>query len=147
MTATSPTSSDTDRRDALVNSIFQATIGALELMHIYLGDRLGLYTKLAGVDSVSPAELAKLAGIAERYAREWLEQQAVAGVLDVVQDTGDARNRRYRLPPGATSVLCDPESPYLLAPLAPMAMGTAHALPQVIEAFRTGGGVPYEAYG
>jgi SAM-dependent methyltransferase len=147
MTTTSSTPSDTGRRDALVDSIFQATIGALELMHVYLGDRLGLYTKLAKVDSVTSAELADLAGIGERYAREWLEQQAVAGVLDVAEDTGDAGTRRYRLPSGAEEVLCQPDSLYLLAPLAPLVMGIAQTLPQVIDAFRTGGGVPYQAYG
>lgn len=147
MTATSPASADTGRRDALVESIFQATIGALELMHVYLGDRLGLYTKLAEAESTSPEELAKLAGIAERYAREWLEQQAVAGVLDVADDSGDPRTRRYRLPPGFAEVLCEPESAYLLAPLAPLAVAIAQTMPQVIEAFRSGGGVPYEAYG
>src|SRR4051812_36738143 len=147
MTTTSPTPSDTSRRDALADSIFQATIGALELMHVYLGDRLGLYTKLAKVDSVTSAELADLAGIGERYAREWLEQQAVAGVLDVTEDIGDARTRRYRLPSGAEEVLCQPDSLYLLAPLAPLVMSIAQTLPQVIDAFRTGGGVPYQAYG
>jgi SAM-dependent methyltransferase len=147
MTATGPTPSDTERRDALAESIFRATIGTLELMHVYVGDRLGLYAKLAEVDSASPTELAKLAGIGERYAREWLEQQAVAGMLDVAEETGDAGTRRYRLPPGAGEVLIGPESLSLVAPLAPMAVGIAQALPQVIEAFRSGAGVPYEAYG
>src|SRR4051794_35212563 len=50
MTATGPTPSDTERRDALAESIFGATIGTLELMHVYVGDRLGLYAKLAEVD-------------------------------------------------------------------------------------------------
>jgi 2-polyprenyl-3-methyl-5-hydroxy-6-metoxy-1,4-benzoquinol methylase len=147
MTSTRPTPPDTDRRDALVESIFRATIGSLELMHLYLGDRLGLYARLAEVDSASPAELAKLAGIAERYAREWLEQQAVAGVLDVAEETRDPHTRRYRLPAGADEVLLQAESVNLLAPLAPMVVGIAQAMPQVIEAFRSGGGVPYGAYG
>ena len=147
MTSTDSTPAGTDRRDALVESIFRGTIGTLELLHIYLGDRLGLYARLAEADSASPGELAKLAGIAERYAREWLEQQAVAGVLDVAEETGDPHTRRYRLPPGVDEVLIQPESLNLLAPLAPLVVGIAQALPQVIEAFRSGGGVPYEAYG
>ena len=147
MSTTSPPSAEAERRDALVDSIFKATTGALELIHVYLGDRLGLYATLAQTDAVTPAKLAKLAGITERYAREWLEQQAVAGVLDVMEDTGDALTRRYQLPAGAAEVLCDPESLYLLAPLASIAMGIAQTLPQVIDAFRSGGGVPYAAYG
>lgn len=140
------------RRDALVEHIFHAVIGMQDVIHIYLGDQLGLYTALAAVDSASPTELATRTGIAERYAREWLEQQAVAGILDVADgrgtaDTGDPRTRRYRLPPGAEDVLCDPESLYHLTPLAPLAVSVTQALPRVLQAFRTGGGVPYEAYG
>jgi 2-polyprenyl-3-methyl-5-hydroxy-6-metoxy-1,4-benzoquinol methylase len=147
MTATVPTGSDTERRDALAEQIFQATIGAQELMHIYVGDRLGLYTTLAQVDSATPAELASLAGIAERYAREWLEQQAVAGILELAQDTIDGHSRRYRLPAGGADVLCDPDSLYFLAPLAPLTISIAQTLPRVLTAFRTGGGVPFAAYG
>src|SRR5512132_4589514 len=71
-----------DRRDALVERLFGATIGTLELFGVYLGDRLGLYVALAAADALDPDELAERAGIAPRYAREWLEQQAVAGLLD-----------------------------------------------------------------
>jgi 2-polyprenyl-3-methyl-5-hydroxy-6-metoxy-1,4-benzoquinol methylase len=147
MTATTPTNVDADRRDALADQLFQATIATEELMHVYVGDRLGLYAALADLDSASPADLADRAGIAERYAREWLEQQAVAGVLDVAADADDARHRRYRLPGGAADVLCDPDSLFFLAPLAQLAISIAQTLPQVVAAFRTGGGVPFEAYG
>src|SRR5206468_8560512 len=57
---------------------------ALETLHVYLGDRLGLYRALRALPDASPGELATEAGIGERYAREWLEQQAVAGLVDVV---------------------------------------------------------------
>jgi 2-polyprenyl-3-methyl-5-hydroxy-6-metoxy-1,4-benzoquinol methylase len=139
------TAIETGRRDALADQIFRATIGAQELLHVYLGDRLGLYTALAETGSVTPAEFARSSGIAERYAREWLEQQAVSGVIDV-EDTGDAETRRYRLAPGTEQVLCDPESLYYVVPLAPLLVSLALALPRVIDAFRTGGGVPYEDY-
>ena len=60
-----------------------AALGALEMQAVYLGDRLGLYRALADEGPATPAELGERAGIHPRYAREWLEQQAVAGVLDV----------------------------------------------------------------
>ena len=147
MTATSPADIDLQRRNALAEQMFRSTIGALEVLHVYLGDRLGLYAAMAEHPDLSPAELSSSAGIAERYAREWLEQQAVAGVVDVVEDTGVADTRRYRLPAAAADVLCDPDSLNFLAPLATMAVSVAGTLPQVVEAFRTGGGVPYETYG
>jgi SAM-dependent methyltransferase len=135
------------RRDALAEQVFKATMGAQEVAHVYLGHTLGLYRALAEVDSLTSAELAAVAGIDERYAREWLEQQAVCGYLDVAQETGDGHTRRYRLPDGAGEVLCEPESLYFMAPLSGLVVGIVQALPQVVEAFRSGGGVPYAAYG
>ena len=77
------TATDTSRRDALVERLFESTIGALELFSVHLGWRLGLYDALrdGGVAHASGARAA--AGIDGRYAREWLEQQAVAGFLEV----------------------------------------------------------------
>lgn len=135
-----------DRRDRLVDQIFRSVIGAQETIHLYLGHKLGLYRALSGVDSASAEDLARLARIDERYAREWLEQQAVAGMLDVAEETGDGRTRRYRLPSGAAEVVCEPDSQYFLAPLSSLVIGVAQALPQVIDAFRTGGGVAFSAY-
>ena len=74
-----------ERRDALVERLFGATIGAFELLGIYLGDRLGLYRALADRGPLTPRGLAEHAGIHERYAREWLEHQAASAILDVVE--------------------------------------------------------------
>jgi 2-polyprenyl-3-methyl-5-hydroxy-6-metoxy-1,4-benzoquinol methylase len=141
------TTLDTARRDAIVEQLFLGALGALETLHVYLGDRLGLYATLAGTPDASPGELATNAGIAERYAREWLEQQAVAGLLDVVADEGDPATRRYRLPPEVAEVMTDPDSLNYLAPLAPLVASLGQTLPAVLEAFQTGGGVPYAVYG
>jgi SAM-dependent methyltransferase len=134
-----------DRRDALVERLFGATIGTLELFGVYLGDRLGLYAALDGVDALDPDELARRAGIAPRYAREWLEQQAVAGIVDV-EDGGNG-NRSYRLPPEHADVLVDPESAFYLAPFASLLAGIGSVLPEVADAYRSGGGVPFSHYG
>jgi len=130
-----------EQRDALVSRLFTSTIGALELLHVYLGHRLGLYRVLAGAGPMTSAKLAANAGISERYAREWLEEQAVAGILTVDPE------RRYSLPAAHAEVLTDADSTDFLAPLPLGIVGVASAMPELIEAFRTGGGVPYEAYG
>jgi SAM-dependent methyltransferase len=135
----------TERRDALVERLFGATIGALELFGVYLGDRLGLYAALAYREALSPDELARLAGIAPRYAREWLEQQAVAGILDVESEADG--ERRYRLPAAHAEVLVDPESAFYLAPFGSLLTGIGCALPEVVDAYRSGGGVPFSRYG
>ena len=125
--------------------LLDATTGTLELFGIYLGDRLGLYEVLRSSGPVTTADLAGAAGIAPRYAREWLEQQAVAGVLEV-EGTGQ-EDRRFHLPEAHAAVLADPTSVDHLAPLARMLVGIAGVLDEVAAAYRSGGGVPYVRYG
>lgn len=139
--------------EPLDTRVLQATIGALELFGLYLGDRLGLYEALRDGGPLAPAELAARAGIHPRYAREWLEQQAVAGVL-VVEDAAapasedaGAEARRYRLPAEHAGVVADPEDAAHLAPLARMVAGIGRALEEVVAAYKNGGGVPYARYG
>jgi SAM-dependent methyltransferase len=145
MTETS-TSSATSARNQLVERLFGATIAALDLLHIWVGERLGLYRALAQGGPATAAELAARAGIAERYAREWLEHQAVAGLV-ASTDAADSSSRTFSIPPGHDEVLLDRDSLSYMTPLALGVVGMAQALPRVREAFRAGSGVPYEVYG
>jgi SAM-dependent methyltransferase len=136
-----------DRTDALAKRLFGAAVGALELYSVYLGAELGLYRALEEHGPLVSDELAETAGIAPRYAREWLEQQAVAGLIEV-EDTGAApADRLYALAPDHARVLVDPDDAAHVAPFAHMLAGIGRVLPEVAEAYRKGGGVPYEAYG
>lgn len=130
----------------LDQQVVEATIGALELFGVYLGDRLGLYHALRNGPS-TPGELAETAGIAPRYAQEWLEQQAVAGVLTVDDVTAPALARRYTLPEAHVGVVADPLALDHVAPLARLVVGIASALDEVVDAYRTGSGVPFARYG
>jgi 2-polyprenyl-3-methyl-5-hydroxy-6-metoxy-1,4-benzoquinol methylase len=132
---------------ALSERLFQATIQTLELYGVYLGKRLGLYRTLQEHGALTVPELASAARIAPRYAREWLEQQAVAGFLTVDDVFEEAEARRYRLPGAHAAVLADDESAAHVAPFAEMVVGIGGTLPRVVEAYRSGAGVPYAAYG
>jgi hypothetical protein len=83
--------------EALGDRLLTALTGAAELVTIELGRELGLYDALRGHD-LTAAELAKTAGIDQRYAREWLEQQAAAGILAVATNAPDAEARSFTLP-------------------------------------------------
>src|SRR6267143_1191331 len=93
------TKQDEEQRGALVDRIFHGGIAMLEMLSIYVGERLGLYRTLADGGPATASELARSAGIDERYAREWLEQQAVAGLLEVETESADDAKRTYRLAP------------------------------------------------
>jgi 2-polyprenyl-3-methyl-5-hydroxy-6-metoxy-1,4-benzoquinol methylase len=142
MSATVP-----DRVEALAERLFGATVGALELFSVYLGTELGLYRTLAEYGPLTPAGLGDRGGIAERYAREWLEQQAVAGLVEVEDSRAPAQHRGYTLPAEHARVLAQPDDPAHVAPFAHLLAGIGGVLPRVAGAYRTGGGVPYSAYG
>ncbi|MEA2596471.1 MAG: hypothetical protein QOF01_2940 [Thermomicrobiales bacterium] len=133
--------------DVLVSRLFASALGAMDLFAVYLGDRLGYYRALAEGGPATSGELAQQTNTAERYAREWLEQQAVTGILECENPETDATGRRFRLPDGYATVLVDPDSLTAMAPVAQIFAGCVKPLPALLEAFRTGGGVPYEDYG
>jgi len=119
----------------------------MDLFSVYLGDRLGYYRALAEGGPATSQELADRTTTAERYAREWLEQQAVTGFLAVENPDAEARDRQFALPEGYEAVLVDPESLTAMAPVAQIVAGCVKPLPALLDAYRTGGGVPFENYG
>jgi SAM-dependent methyltransferase len=142
------TSTDVDqRRDALVGRLFEATVGAMDVFAVYIGDRLGLYRPLAERGALTSGELAEATGTHERYAREWLEQQAASGILEVEDAEAGAQERRFSLPPGHDEALVDETSLNYVAPVGKLMAACAKPLDAVLRAFRSGEGVPYADYG
>lgn len=137
---------DATKVEELSGRLFMAGLEALELLNMELGLRLGLYAALAEQGPLTTRGLADAAGVAERYAREWLEQQAVTGIVEVDDAGKDASARVYSLPVEHSHVLLDIDSPANTSPVAAFVAEAGRMLPAVIEAFRTGGGVPYADY-
>lgn len=142
-----PTPAADRARDALAARLLSQNVAAYEIACVYLGERLGLYRALADRGPLTARELATAARVDERYAREWLEQQAVAGLLDVVAPSEDASQRRYGLPAGHEDVLVSRDHLAFMAPLARFTAGVYSGLPLVADAFRSGRGVEYAAFG
>ena len=135
----------TGRRDALVERLSLDAIGAFDLFSVHVGERLGLYRAVADKGPLTSSELAEAAGIHERYAREWLEQQAASDILAAEGD--DEGSRRFRLPEGHDEALLDVSSLNYIAPIARAVMASIRPIDALLEAMRTGGGVPYADYG
>lgn len=136
-----------ERAQALVGRLFTDLLGAITTYGVYLGDRLGLYRAMSDGTAVTPHGLAERAGIAPRYAREWLESQAADGILDVVEDAGDPDARRFVLPAEHAAVLADEDSLAYFAPFMSLMVTGGTRLPAILEAYRTGGGVSWAAFG
>ncbi|MDQ3708031.1 MAG: methyltransferase domain-containing protein [Actinomycetota bacterium] len=139
--------------DEFAERLFSAALGTVETLSVYLGDRLGWYRALTDAGPATAAELVARAGGDARYAREWLEQQAIFGILEIVDGDGNgAQNdngdqRRFALPAAAREVLTDTSSLGYLAPLARMLAGSAIQLPALVDAYRNGGGVGWAQCG
>src|SRR5690606_20712637 len=82
-----------------------------------------------------------------RYAREWLEHQAATGILEVAEPSDDGERRRFRLPKHYEGVFVDPDDLTHVIGVARVMVSLTRPLEALLEAFRTGGGVPWEAYG
>ncbi len=134
-------------RDAFAERLLDATHGTFAIFSVYLGVRLGLYEALAAEPGATPGELALRTGTAERYVREWLEQQTQYGILAADDASAEAERRRYALPPAHAEVLLDRDSECFLAPLTRMVTAAVRPLPQLVEAYRSGEGIPYAQYG
>jgi 2-polyprenyl-3-methyl-5-hydroxy-6-metoxy-1,4-benzoquinol methylase len=134
-----------DPQMALVNRLFEASLGTGEVFTVYLGDRLGFYRKLLD-GAQTAADLSNAAETDERATREWLEQQAAAGILAVDDVSAPAEQRRFSLPEENAGALTDPDSPYSIAPLCRSFAAIGLTLQKVVDAFRTGEGVSWEDY-
>jgi 2-polyprenyl-3-methyl-5-hydroxy-6-metoxy-1,4-benzoquinol methylase len=143
MSAIELTAADEARVEEFAGGLFGACLATMELANVELGIRLGLYEALAGAGPVTAAELAGQVGIAPRYAREWLEQQAVAGVVEV-DDTAESPDaRRFELPNAHAHVLLDDDSEACMKPCAAVVPWVARAIDIMVEEFRQGTGAAF----
>src|SRR6266508_6322028 len=131
---------DEAKAEEFAGSLFMACLAAMELANVELGVRLGLDETLAGAGAMTAGDLAARAGIAERYALEWLEQQTVAGVLEVDDVTSPAGERRFTLSNAHAHVLLDDDSEACMKPCALVPSWIGKALDIMVEEFPRGTG-------
>ncbi len=122
---------------------------AQKLLQLFTGSMLtkmveiGYDTGLFEASRAGPAtseELARRAGLKERYVREWLGAMATGGIYRY-----DAASGRYELPAEHAALLTG-KSAQNLSPHAKMIEHFGTHLPKLKACFREGGGIPYSAY-
>lgn len=133
--------------DELADRVLDALLGTADVLSIYLGDRLGWYRSLATDGPMTPPQLAERTATHPRYAREWLEQQAVTGLLDLHAPAPDPDARLYSIPAATAEVMTDETSLRFLAPFARMFAAVGPQLPALLAAYRDGGGVSWDRLG
>jgi SAM-dependent methyltransferase len=111
---------------------------AMSATMVLIGDKLGLYKSMAKTGPVTPAELAKLTGTAERYLREWLANQAAGGYVSY-----DPQSGKYTLPPEQAFALADEGSPVFIPGAFQIIAAMFEAEPKITENFKSGKGLDW----
>jgi SAM-dependent methyltransferase len=132
---------DADKLTQFVMRAIDEVGATLNSALVVMGDRLGFYRALAAAGPLSPADLARRTGTAERYVREWLNAQAAGGYV-----TYHETDSRYSLPPEQAVALTDEDSPAYLPGFFQMAVGSVLDSPRITEAGRTGEGVGWHEH-
>ena len=132
---------DQDKAESFAARILRAlNDGALCLM-LSVGHRTGLLDTLRTLPPSTSAEIAKHAGLNERYVREWLGAMVTAGVVEI-----DPRTTRFALPAEHAAFLTRPAAADNLAVFAQYIPLLGAVEDDIVACFKNGGGVPYTRF-
>lgn len=125
-----------DPADRLVQILNDACLALM----LSVGHRTGLWAAMADGLPRSSTALAERAGLQERYVREWLGAMTVGRLV-----AHGPAELRYRLTPEYADLLTD-DGAANLAVFAQYVAVLGGVEDAVVNCFRHGGGVPYDAY-
>lgn len=127
---------------ARLNDILNAS--ALNLA-LAIGHRCGLLLALAREsEPCKAAALAEQTGLDERYVREWLGAMVCGEIVEISGGAGG--EELYLLPPERAEVLVGSNDDGLAIYCQELPLLTSCAYEKVLNAFRTGSGIPYSNY-
>lgn len=115
--------------------------GAAAALMISIGHKVGLFDAMASLPASSSGHIAEAAGLDERYVREWLGAMTTAEIVEY-----DTNRDLYVLPREHAALLTAAAGPRNQAVYMQYIPLLAQVEDQIIECFRTGGGVPYSEY-
>jgi 2-polyprenyl-3-methyl-5-hydroxy-6-metoxy-1,4-benzoquinol methylase len=140
-TAQTPAEFDPTKSEAFAGQILAAlNHGALCLM-LSVGHRTGLFDTMEDLPPSTSAEIATLAGLNERYVREWLGAMVTSGVVEV-----DPGTSRFVLPAEHAAFLTRAAAADNIAVFAQYIALLGGAEDDIVECFKQGGGVPYARF-
>jgi len=122
----------------LLETLNRSTIG----LGISLGHRTGLFDAMGELNNwATSSEIATAASLNERYVREWLGAMVTGGVVAY-----DAEAQTYHLPPHHAALLTRSAGSDNFASTFQFLAVMAEVESPIVDCFRNGGGVPYEAF-
>ena len=135
------TTYDESSAEAFAERMLDMLNSAALMVMTSVGHRTHLFDALAELAGATSDELATAAGLDERYVREWLGAMTAGRIVDL-----DPETTRYSLPAEHAAWLTRAASPDNLAVEAQWITSLSTVEDDIVECFRSGGGVPYERY-
>jgi 2-polyprenyl-3-methyl-5-hydroxy-6-metoxy-1,4-benzoquinol methylase len=115
--------------------------GSFTALLLSVGYQTGLLDTLAHMPPATSERIAAMAGLNERYVREWLGGMAVSGIVAY-----DRVDRTFSLPPEHAASLTRAAGTNNMAKFMQYIAVLGNVEGDIIDCFRNGGGVPYSAY-
>jgi len=137
----STTTLDQTKADAFAAQLMDTMNKAATTLMISVGHRTGLFDAMAGLPPSTSEGIAEVAGLNERYVREWLGCMAVSGIVE-----HDPKTNTYVLPAEHAAFLTRAAASDNIAVLAQYIPELGSVESQVVRCFKEGGGVPYSEY-
>lgn len=136
-----PTPLDQTRAEAFAARMLGVINGGALALMTSVGHRAGLFDAMRDLRPSTSVQIAEVAGLNERYVREWLGAMVTGAVVEYDPDAGT-----YYLPPEHAAFLTRAASPNNLAVTAQFISILGGVEDRIVERFRSGGGVPYSEY-
>jgi len=114
--------------------------GGLCLM-VSIGHRVGLFDAMRELPAATSDEIARRAGLNERYVREWLGAMVTGRVVDI-----DPESNRYALPPEHAAFLTRGAGADNIAVFTQYISLLGSVEDDIVECFKNGGGVAYAQF-
>jgi len=132
---------DQAKAQEFAGSLVGALNNGFNTLMISVGQRTGLFDTLATLPPSTSEQIARAAGLNERYVREWLGGMTVSRIVE-----HDAQKGTYYFPREHAASLTRAAGPGNLASFAEFLAQMGKVEDDIVEAFHKGGGVPYAKY-
>ncbi|MEW6412671.1 MAG: methyltransferase domain-containing protein [Candidatus Zixiibacteriota bacterium] len=132
---------DAARAEAFAGRLIELYNGGGLALMISIGHRTGLFDVMDGMTSATSYEIARRAGLSERYVREWLGAMTVGKIVEC-----DPNGPRYSLPREHSAFLTRDSSPNNMAVFAQYIPLLGQVEDKIVARFRSGEGLPYSEY-
>ena len=129
------------KADEFSENLLNKMNSAATTLMISVGHRIGIFDIMQDMLPSTAEKIADEARLNERYVREWLNVMVTSRIIDY-----DASSFTYKLPPEHAAFLTRKSSPNNMAVIAQFIPVLAYVEDEIIQVFKEGGGVPYEAY-